>query len=118
MVADKNDPLGRIATKTALMTKANRILRFRLRYAERGWPIFPLWPEAGKVLGTTYAAARAGDIKTVRFGRLLRVPTGGRSLTSTSRRHDRLLVESRANSPPACGNHHCFTNRISRYRGK
>jgi len=99
-------------------SKANRILRFRLRYAERGWPIFPLWPEAGKVLGTTYAAARAGDIKTVRFGRLLRVPTGGRSLTSTSRRHDRLLVESRANSPPACGSHHCFTNRISRYRGK
>ena len=39
----------------------------------------PLWPEAGKVLGlkrgTTCAAARAGDIKTVRFGRLLKVPT-------------------------------------------
>jgi len=39
----------------------------------------PLWPEAGKVLGlkrgTTYAAARVGDIKTIRFGRLLKVPT-------------------------------------------
>jgi hypothetical protein len=39
----------------------------------------PLWPETGKVLGlrrgTTYAAAQSGDIKTIRFGRLLKVPT-------------------------------------------
>ena len=39
----------------------------------------PLWPEAGKVLGlrrgATYAAAQSGDIKTIRFGRLLKVPT-------------------------------------------
>jgi len=39
----------------------------------------PLWPEAGKVLGlrrgATYAAAQSGAIKTIRFGRLLKVPT-------------------------------------------
>jgi hypothetical protein len=39
----------------------------------------PLWPETGKVLGlrrgATYAAARSGEIKTLRFGRLLKVPT-------------------------------------------
>jgi hypothetical protein len=39
----------------------------------------PLWPETGKVLGlrrgATYAAARSGEIKTIRFGRLLKVPT-------------------------------------------
>jgi hypothetical protein len=37
-----------------------------------------LWPTAGKALnltrGATYSAARAGQIKTLRFGRLLRVP--------------------------------------------
>jgi hypothetical protein len=41
--------------------------------------VLPLWPEAGEVLGlrrgATYAAARSGDIKTLRIGRLLRVPT-------------------------------------------
>jgi hypothetical protein len=39
----------------------------------------PLWPDAGKMLGlrrgSTYAAAERGDIKTIRFGRLLKVPT-------------------------------------------
>jgi hypothetical protein len=39
----------------------------------------PLWPETGRVLGlrrgSTYAAAERGDIKTVRFGRLKKVPT-------------------------------------------
>jgi hypothetical protein len=39
----------------------------------------PLWPDAGKVLGlrrgSTHAAAERGDIKTIRFGRLLKVPT-------------------------------------------
>jgi excisionase family DNA binding protein len=38
----------------------------------------PLWPTAGKALGlsrnTTYAAAQRGDIPTLRFGRLVRVP--------------------------------------------
>ena len=38
-----------------------------------------LWPDTGKVLGlrrgATYAAARSGEIKTIRFGRLLKVPT-------------------------------------------
>jgi hypothetical protein len=38
-----------------------------------------LWPTTGKALnltrGATYTAARAGEIKTLRFGRLLRVPT-------------------------------------------
>ena len=28
-------------------SEANRILRSALRYAERGWPIFPLWPRQG-----------------------------------------------------------------------
>ena len=41
--------------------------------------LLPLWPETGKVLGlrrgATYAAARSGAIKTLRFNRLLRVPT-------------------------------------------
>ena len=41
--------------------------------------VLPLWPETGRVLnlsrGATYAAAAKGDIKTIRLGRLLRVPT-------------------------------------------
>ena len=41
--------------------------------------LLPLWPETGSILGlcrnTTYDAAARGDIKTVRFGRLKRVPT-------------------------------------------
>jgi hypothetical protein len=41
--------------------------------------VLPLWPEAGQVLGlrrgAAYAAARSGDIKTIRLGRLLKVPT-------------------------------------------
>jgi hypothetical protein len=39
----------------------------------------PLWPDTGKVLNlkrdSAYAAAAAGQIKTLRFGRLMRVPT-------------------------------------------
>jgi hypothetical protein len=39
----------------------------------------PLWPEAGTALnlkrGATYRAAEIGEIKTLRFGRLLKVPT-------------------------------------------
>jgi hypothetical protein len=39
----------------------------------------PLWPEAGQALGlsrtATYAAAKRGQIKTVQFGKLLKVPT-------------------------------------------
>jgi hypothetical protein len=38
-----------------------------------------LWPQAGMVLdlkrGATYAAAARGEIQTLRFGRLKRVPT-------------------------------------------
>jgi hypothetical protein len=42
--------------------------------------LLPLWPETGKDIlglsrGATYDAAARGDIKTVRFGRLKRVPT-------------------------------------------
>jgi hypothetical protein len=42
--------------------------------------VLPLWPETGKtILGmsrsSTYAAAERGDIKTIRFGRLMKVPT-------------------------------------------
>jgi hypothetical protein len=40
--------------------------------------VLPL-ERAGKILGlkrgATYAAARSGDIKTIRLGRLLKVPT-------------------------------------------
>jgi len=43
------------------------------------WPVVPLWPHAGKTLGLsrggTYAAAGRGDIKTIKLGRLKRVPT-------------------------------------------
>ena len=39
----------------------------------------PLWPEAGMALDlkrcATYAAAERGEIHTLRFGRLLKVPT-------------------------------------------
>jgi hypothetical protein len=41
--------------------------------------VLPLWPEADQLLGlrrgATYAAARSGDIKTIKLGRLLEVPT-------------------------------------------
>jgi hypothetical protein len=41
--------------------------------------VLPLWPETGRLIGlsraATYAAARSGEIKTVRFGRLKKVPT-------------------------------------------
>jgi hypothetical protein len=41
--------------------------------------VLPLWPETGQILrlqrGSTYAAAQSGDIKTIRIGRLKRVPT-------------------------------------------
>jgi hypothetical protein len=39
----------------------------------------PLWPETGSIMGlsrnSTYAAAGRGEIKTIRIGRLLKVPT-------------------------------------------
>jgi hypothetical protein len=39
----------------------------------------PLWPQAGQALdlkrGQTYRGAAAGDIHTIRIGRLMRVPT-------------------------------------------
>jgi len=43
-------------------------------------PLLPLWPETGKTIlglsrGATYDAAMRGDIKTIRLGRLKRVPT-------------------------------------------
>ena len=42
--------------------------------------LLPLWPEVGKNIlglsrGATYDAALRGDIKTVRLGRLKRVPS-------------------------------------------
>jgi hypothetical protein len=40
--------------------------------------VVPLWPDAGEALGLsrncTYHSARRGEIPTVRFGRVLRVP--------------------------------------------
>jgi hypothetical protein len=39
----------------------------------------PLWPEAGQALDlkrcATYAAAGRGEIRTLRYGRLMKVPT-------------------------------------------
>ena len=41
--------------------------------------VLPLWPETGRLLhlgrGATYAAVERGEIETVDFGRLKRVPT-------------------------------------------
>jgi hypothetical protein len=41
--------------------------------------LLPLWPEVAGILGlcrnATYDAAARGDIKTVQFGRLKRVPS-------------------------------------------
>jgi excisionase family DNA binding protein len=41
--------------------------------------VIPLWPDAGQALGlsrgATYEAARRGQIPTVRFGKLIKVPT-------------------------------------------
>ena len=45
-----------------------------------GNAVLPLWPETGQILGlsrgATYEAARRGDIKVIRLGRLLKVPCG------------------------------------------
>jgi hypothetical protein len=53
------------------MSKIEKMLRDKV--------VLPLWPDAGEVLdltrGATYAAAARGDIETVQFGRLKRVPT-------------------------------------------
>jgi hypothetical protein len=39
----------------------------------------PIWPDVAELFGlcraSAYAAAARGDIKTIRLGRLLRVPT-------------------------------------------
>jgi hypothetical protein len=45
-----------------------------------GNAVLPLWPHTGKTIlglsrGATYAAAARGEIKTIRLGRLKRVPT-------------------------------------------
>jgi hypothetical protein len=41
--------------------------------------VLPLWPDAGEALklqrNATYAAAARGEIETIQFGRLKRVPT-------------------------------------------
>jgi excisionase family DNA binding protein len=41
--------------------------------------VLPLWPDTGKILGLSrggvYRLAEAGDIRTIRLGRLKRVPT-------------------------------------------
>jgi hypothetical protein len=42
--------------------------------------VLPVWPETGKTIlglsrGGTYAAVGRGDIKVIRIGRLMRVPT-------------------------------------------
>ena len=41
--------------------------------------VIPLWPNAGQALGlsrnATYDAARRGEIPTIRFGKLIKVPT-------------------------------------------
>ena len=49
----------------------NKILRTKA--------VLRLWPETGEILGltkgATYRGAMSGEIETVRFGRLMRVPT-------------------------------------------
>ena len=41
--------------------------------------VLPLWPDTGKALGlsrnATYDAAKRGEIPTIRFGKLIKVPT-------------------------------------------
>jgi excisionase family DNA binding protein len=41
--------------------------------------VMRLWPEAGQALGlsrnATYDAARRGEIPTIKFGKLIKVPT-------------------------------------------
>jgi hypothetical protein len=41
--------------------------------------VLPLWPDTGRALrlgrNSTYSAAEKGDIETISFGRLKRVPT-------------------------------------------
>jgi hypothetical protein len=41
--------------------------------------VLPLWPETGSILGlsrnATYSGASSGEIKTIRLGRLRKVPT-------------------------------------------
>jgi hypothetical protein len=41
--------------------------------------VIPLWPETGRVLGLSrgavYSAAKSGDIRTIRVGKRLKVPT-------------------------------------------
>jgi len=41
--------------------------------------VLPLWPAAGQILGlkrgVTYEAAKSGEIRTIRIGRLYKVPT-------------------------------------------
>lgn len=53
--------------------------------------VYDLWPEAGQMLGltrnATYAAAKRGDIPTIRFGKLFRVPKAA---------FDRMLKEAGA----------------------
>lgn len=54
------------------ITEVRRLLESRV--------LLPLWPEVGKNIlglsrGATYDAALRGDIKTVRLGRLKRVPS-------------------------------------------
>jgi hypothetical protein len=40
--------------------------------------VYDLWPEVGQMLGltrnATYEAAKRGDIPTIRFGKLIKVP--------------------------------------------
>lgn len=53
--------------------------------------VYDLWPEVGQMLGLTkngtYAAAKRGDIPTIRIGRLLKVPRAA---------FDRMLQEAGA----------------------
>lgn len=48
--------------------------------ALKGKATIPLWPEAGQIVGlsknSTYAAARAGELPTLRMGQKWLVPVG------------------------------------------
>ena len=59
-----------------------------------------LWPDAGQALGlsrnATYEAARRGEIPTIRFGKLFKVPTAAfhRMLESAGQPSERATPET------------------------
>jgi excisionase family DNA binding protein len=61
--------------------------------------VMRLWPDAGQALGlsrnATYDAAKRGEIPTIRFGKLIKVPTAAL----------RRMLESAGQSPSGSNSH-------------